>query len=384
METKELRRKWEALGKPKMLAEALLNACASNKAAVVEWLLEVGADAQVAHEGRSPLTAALQRGYEADGRQDTLAVVQALLGKGGAQLSGLTENGKNAVHLVAHGDYGFEELAQMIVLHAVSLKNTHLLNASDEDGVTPIHELLATCGAGYRRSEEVTARVLELFLASGASKDAPSKMGYPPLHAACARNLPLLAVILLKAGADPNAFTVDDTSKETALYVAARSNFPRVVHALISHGVKDNVASSMAVTIASQLQYEGVLTCLKGNPPPPWSIRVVPLISSREGPFSVNVPLDVATLTDLRRVVGTVLKQNPAHLFFYIKKAYGGVYAKHLAGFDVSWSLSRQQRVERLTKRRRDSADAGIDAGWAQRMLLHFLGNAARRWRRMG
>jgi hypothetical protein len=89
-----------------------------------------------------------------------------------------------------------------------------------------------------------------------------------------------------------------------------------------------------------------------GRPPLPlWNIRIIPILLDGGEPFTVGVPMDVGTLHDLRQSVGAARKLDPAHLHLYLKKARGGgVYAKHLTGFDPSWTISRQQRVERLAK----------------------------------
>jgi hypothetical protein len=97
------------------------------------------------------------------------------------------------------------------------------VNASDEDGNTPLHKLATR--------QFLSADAVRLLLAHGAKVDAANHHGLTPLHAACRRgaseaqadDMTELIGLLLKAGADANRRTIYG---ELPLHLAGRLGLP--------------------------------------------------------------------------------------------------------------------------------------------------------------
>lgn len=185
---------------------------------VAVWLAAGGATAALAEGGRELLDAA-RRG---DG-----AVVQALL-DAGADANVRQADGAAALHWAVHRD----DAAMTRGL----LRAGADVDAANEYGVTPLS--LAAANA--------SARMVELLLAAGADPNVARDGGETPLMRAAATGSAAAVEALLASGAEVDA--ADPAGGQTPLMLAASGRHPGVVAALLARGADVEARSRLGFT----------------------------------------------------------------------------------------------------------------------------------------
>jgi len=208
----------------------LLRAAGGGHRAVVELLLERGADPQrAAHTGATPLSAAvsmrqgeivdrlLQAGAGLEQRlpgEVTVLMLAAALGlpdlcarllQAGADVHAADAQGLTPLHCAVLFGFTARERARLL-----ALLDTLLLAGADADaiaagGVSPLLLLLgARAEPGTVCDEEVVLDALERLLDEDVALDAQDPRGFGPLHLAALHGLLRVTQRLLRAGCDPN------------------------------------------------------------------------------------------------------------------------------------------------------------------------------------
>jgi ankyrin repeat protein len=104
--------------------------------------------------------------------------------------------------------------------------NPSLVNAQDEDGVTP---LLLVSREGHKD-------VAELLISEGADVNAKDKWSYTPLHWASQHGQKNIAELLISKGANVDA---KDDKGRTPLHFASGKGHKELVELLRRHGAKE-------------------------------------------------------------------------------------------------------------------------------------------------
>ncbi len=208
---------------------ALLRAAGGGHRAVVELLLQRGADPGLAAQsGATPLSAAVSMRHldivdrlvaagvaleqRLPGDVTVLMVASALglpelamrLIAAGADVQAVDAQGRNALHCAALYAFTARDRARV-----VALLDTLVLAGVEPDqaanGVTPLLLLLgARAEPGTAVDEDVLLAALDQLLAQDVRLDARDPRGFGPLHLAALHGLSRVVQHLLKAGADPD------------------------------------------------------------------------------------------------------------------------------------------------------------------------------------
>lgn len=207
-------------------ADALLRAAGCGHAALVQFLLDRGADpAQAAPSGATPLSAAVSA------RRD--AVVEILLARGVSADQRLPGGG--TVLMIA-ASLGYPEIV------ACLLANKAVVNLADERGTRALH--VAAQSTFAANDPERALRVLEILLENGADPNAPNAAGQTALllmlgaraepgSAADQKHLLAAQRVLLKHGADINR---QDQRGVSALHACALHGLLLPARALLAEG----------------------------------------------------------------------------------------------------------------------------------------------------
>ncbi|MCR6663155.1 MAG: ankyrin repeat domain-containing protein [Luteimonas sp.] len=209
---------------------ALLRACGGGHRAVVELLLERGADPQhVAHTGATPLSAAvsmrqgeiverlLLAGAALEQRLPndvTVLMLAAALGlpdlcarllTAGANVHATDAQGLTPLHCAALYGFTARDRARLLALFDTLLLAGAETDAVAAGGVTPLLLLLgARAEPGTACDEDVVLAALDQLLDEGVSLEARDPRGFGPLHLAGLHGLLRTTQRLLRAGADPD------------------------------------------------------------------------------------------------------------------------------------------------------------------------------------
>lgn len=199
--------------------------------AVIEFLIQKGADINLIFGSDTPLSLAV--------RQGELSMVEILL-KQGADVQKAQVGGSNPLHLASSS--GYRAIAELL------LDKGAQVNALDGNARTP---LFIAVQAGHKN-------MVEFLLERKANPDLPDQSKTAPLHSAVALGREDLVRLLLKAGADINAPGEKDA---TPLKMAVeRQNLPMVrllleqkadpnlprspLHSSVGSGVADTVRAA--------------------------------------------------------------------------------------------------------------------------------------------
>jgi ankyrin repeat protein len=120
------------------------------------------------------------------------------------------------------------------------------VNFTDEGGGTPLY-----CAAMFSSTHgPAMLEIAKALVDHGATVDARCIGGFTPLHEACLHGSAEVVEFLLAKGADPLAG--EDSEGDTPLHVAAHRGLiafdPRILEALLSHGVSVNVKNRKGET----------------------------------------------------------------------------------------------------------------------------------------
>ncbi|MGY4517466.1 ankyrin repeat domain-containing protein [Lysobacter sp. HA18] len=222
---------------------ALLRAAGGGHRAVVELLLQRGADPGLAAQsGATPLSAAVSMRHidivdrlvasrvsleqRLPGDLTVLMVASALglpdlamrLISAGADVHAVDGQGRNALHCAALYAFTSRDRARVAaLLDALVLAGVEPDAAAND--VTPLLLLLgARAEPGTGTDEDVLLTALEQFLVQDVKLDSRDARGFGPLHLAALHGLPRIVQRLLKAGADPDLRdSLNRTPREVAL-----------------------------------------------------------------------------------------------------------------------------------------------------------------------
>jgi len=187
--------------------------------------------------------AAVQAGYKFDEKDDMGTTPLLLAAAGGfaelveyllevgANANSVDSKGRNVLHNAALGNIHIHTMSKLVA--ATAKKG---LNAPDNGGYTPLHV------AAMNGSTDS----LYALLKEGATCDARvEKSGLTPLHAACASGRSSCVAALLMNRADPNAVTGEGL---TPLHVAARNGNAGICALLLRSGAKCAVKARNGMT----------------------------------------------------------------------------------------------------------------------------------------
>jgi ankyrin repeat protein len=164
----------------------------------------------------------------------------------GANVDCRDRSGFTPLHVAAAD--GHPEIAELLLAHGADV------DAKDNNGRTPLHE--ASSGGHFEVAEQLFAK--------GASVDPRDEaMGWTPLHLAVQHEYIHIMVLLMKKGADINAW---DASGYTSLHLAAMGESKEIADALIKSGATrtlKNVHGQTARDIALQRGVPAVVELFK-------------------------------------------------------------------------------------------------------------------------
>jgi ankyrin repeat protein len=223
---------------------------------VVAALVRARADVNVVSKKkrRSALMIAAENG--------DLAVVRALLGAGPAlQVDATTIDGNTALHKAIHA------CTPSLPVVMALLEARADANVANKKGKTPL--FYASSGAIARALLDARAdvnhrgnggrtplamacagglvEVVKVFLARGANVDITSGSSWTPLMFAAHKDH-LAVVQLLLLARSPTLLNARAGDRATALFIAVRNNFIRIVNALLAAGADPNIAKRTGFT----------------------------------------------------------------------------------------------------------------------------------------
>ena len=197
----------------------LHHACKSRNAAVVEVLLEHGANVNLpTRDGAHPLHIAVSKGEE--------NIIVMLL-KHGADINALDSNGMAPLHHACN--------LQNAAIVAALLGRGANVNLLTRDDVHPLH-------ISFSKGK---AEITQMLLKHGADVDfdAFDSNGRTPLHHACdSQNAVIVALLLERYGVNVNLPTRDGVHP---LHIALSKGKEEIVRMLVAHGADVNAVQQM-------------------------------------------------------------------------------------------------------------------------------------------
>ena len=196
--------------------------------------------------GRTPLHLVAEGEYNFE--QDRVCVVQLLLERG-ADVNALDYAYRTPLHIATYS--GRVELIRAL------LDSNATTNSKNNRGRTPLHAV-AEGGHNYFRGNGVL--VAQLLLGRGADVDVPDDHNQTPLHLASNLGRVEIARVLLNAGAKVN--TKDDQS-QTPLHLVSRSSYcsqgggVHLAQILLKYGADVNVQDKNNATPLDLSLYHG-------------------------------------------------------------------------------------------------------------------------------
>ena len=205
--------------------QAMTRAACHGHEDVVRVMIEHGVDVNAA--GVSGVTA-----LHEVARAGQVEVVDLLIGAG-ADAGAVDSKGRTPLHWAAGGGH-YSALAQTL------LATNETTNAEDRDKIVSLNRAII----------KKQARVIDILLGAGASKNVLDWEGLAPIHWAAEKgNLPA-AQALLTAGADVSLH--HGRCEDSAIVRAARRGQLEILFAIIRHGADVNATGASAVTALHQ------------------------------------------------------------------------------------------------------------------------------------
>ena len=192
----------------------------SNRVSTVEMILDMGGDVNSRDEDdMTPL-------HIAAASPDSLHLVELFLSRG-CDVCAEDDRERTALHLACSRTDSIIAELELLIFHGSDI------NASDEDGWTPLHNAV----------ENENLEATKLLLKHGADVCAEDDHGRTALHLACSRTVPIIAELelLILHGSDIN---VGDTDGRTPLHNVVLHDNLEATKLLLKHGAdvcaKDN------------------------------------------------------------------------------------------------------------------------------------------------
>ena len=246
----------------------ILEAARNGHLAIVQLLLDAGADKEVARQdGATALHVAAQNGH--------LDVVRLLL-EAGADKDVARQNGATVLQTAAYN--GHSDVVRLLLeggaeKDAARQTGATALHIAAQNGHVDVARLLLEAGADkdaamhngatalYIAAQNGHSDVVRLLLEAGAEKEAARQTGTTALHVAAQYGHVDVARLLLEAGANKNAAMQDG---KTALHVAAQNGHVDVARMLLEAGADKTAAmqDGTALHLASQFGHTDVARLL--------------------------------------------------------------------------------------------------------------------------
>jgi ankyrin repeat protein len=154
--------------------------------------------------------------------------IAEILVQKGANVDARDRSGFTPLHVAAAD--GYPLIADLLLIHGADV------DAKDNNGRTPLHE--ASTGGHFEVAEQLFAK--------GASVDPRDEaMAWTPLHLAVQHEYIHIMVLLMKKGADINAW---DSSGYTALHMAAMGESKEIAEVLIKAGALRHIKNAHGQT----------------------------------------------------------------------------------------------------------------------------------------
>ncbi len=252
----------------------LVEAASQNDIAQVQALLRQGEDPNLAgfdgatalvhatrHQNTDMIRALFDKGADIhmiiDGKRNLLLthvgavsdpIIVSLFLDHGLPVDISAENGKTLLMIASHN--GATQVVQVLLSRGADI------NATDNEGMTPLHNAVA----GYSRSATIS-----YLLKHGARIDSARRDGSTPLMEASRKGRADFVEMLIQKGANINA---QDERGETPLIRAAQMGHASVVQILLSHGA--NIASkrkqdgATALSLAESTHVKDIIQLLRG------------------------------------------------------------------------------------------------------------------------
>jgi len=346
---------------------ALYVACAKKYPCIVDYLLGVGADVNLAnHKGMVPLGAAVQMG--------ATRIVEQLLSTG-ARLDGealITTRGDTLVHLAARNNQ-----PSILALFLDRCDPDQLLYCAKIDGFNPLH---AAVEGGYVECMTLlldTAKLhakrgvsgFAMYIDSTTASDGPVLPGCTAVHLAVHYARLLALTMLLKCGADVNNTACASGECMTPLHRAAQSRSAAAVQALMAHGANTTLRDRLGRTASAYARVDGAVTDALCGP------LVVPLRDFAIGYGDTDV--DVACAEVVRRAAEAAAEPGVLSAARVVDSALDddGATAVQIAAAHGNASAVEVLVVVGADLAKQDEKEVSA-IGWAQIAKSHRLADA--------
>ena len=237
---------------------ALYVACAKKYPCIVDYLLGMGADVNVANnKGMVAIGAAIQMG--------STPIVEQLLSTG-AVLDGpdtVTSRGDTLVHIAVRNNQ-----PGILAMLLDRCDPDQLLQCASIDGFNPLHAAVegnrAECMALLLDAAELHAKRgvsgFAAYIDSTIASDGPVLPGCTAMHVAVLYGRQGAMALLMQRGADVDNAAGEAGARTTPLHRAARSRNAAMVQALVAHGADATTRDAVGRTAAAYARGDAALT----------------------------------------------------------------------------------------------------------------------------
>jgi len=226
---------------------------------IMALLLNFGADVDALVNGATPLLLVSQSQLPIHGDDSKIVKTAQVLLEHGASVHVRNHNGLVPLHAALHNG-----LFGMI---AFLLKFGADVDAQDNDSMTPLLLVSQSRRPMYGDDSQIT-KVAQVLLEHGASVHVRTKSGQMPLHLALHHDFLGIVALLLKFGADVDAYDNDALTPLLSVLQSCRGNDSKITKTaqlLLEHGASvqvRNKSGQMPLHLASSHDFLGIAALL--------------------------------------------------------------------------------------------------------------------------